>query len=154
MNRSTQITLTKNIGKFGEKDRKPSPTLSKWEYCCQNWQIIPQFWQKYSHFEKIGDNFLYFFHVFLTIFVSVGGMHEYQSVPKMNIFLLMGGGGPQNNNPLILLLHLQNVIKNVIKQHEVMLIIKHFFSYFQGRGGGSTEIRNMFFDNWILHGPL
>jgi len=40
-------TLTKIIGKFEEKDRT------------------------FSHFEKIGENFLSFSHDFLTIFVSV-----------------------------------------------------------------------------------
>jgi len=32
--------LTKIIGNFGEKYRKPSPTFSKCEYFCQNWRII------------------------------------------------------------------------------------------------------------------
>jgi len=64
-------------------------------------------------------------------------MHEYQSVPKMNIFLLMGGGGPQNNNYTILLLHLTKchqkcyqTARNNVNNQTVC------FFYFQGRGGG------------------
>jgi len=34
--------------------------------------IIRQFWQKYSHFEKIGENLLSFSSNFLMIFVSAG----------------------------------------------------------------------------------
>jgi len=51
-----------------EKKTGFSPIFSKWAYFCQNWRII---WEKYSHLEKIGENFLYFSHDFLTIFVSV-----------------------------------------------------------------------------------
>jgi len=43
-------SLTKIMRKFGE--------------------TIRQFWQKYSHFEKIGENFLSFSHDFITICVS------------------------------------------------------------------------------------
>jgi len=71
INRILSHTLTKIIGKFGEKDRKVSPIVSKWEYFCQNWQIIREFWQEYSHFEKDGGGFLCFSYDFLIIFVSV-----------------------------------------------------------------------------------
>jgi len=64
-------TLTEIIGKFGEKYRRLSPVFSRWECFCQNWRIIRQFWQKYSHFEKIGEGFLSFSSNFLMIFVSV-----------------------------------------------------------------------------------
>jgi len=60
---NSETTLTKIIGKFWEKDNI-FPNFLKM-------RIIRQFWQKYSHFEKIWDNFLYFSHDFLMIFVSV-----------------------------------------------------------------------------------
>jgi len=63
--------LTKIIRKIEEKDKKSSPTFSKWEYFCQNWRIIRQFWQKYSHLEKTGEHFPSFSQHFLMIFVSV-----------------------------------------------------------------------------------
>jgi len=63
-------TLTKIIGKFGERDREFSRVFSRWECFCQNWRIIRQFWQRYSHFEKVGEGFLSFSYLFLMILVS------------------------------------------------------------------------------------
>jgi len=94
-------TLTKIVRKSWEKDRKPSPTLPKWEYFCQNWWIIRQFWQKYSHPEKTGENFLSLSSNFPMIFVSVHFVwrpcRNINRLSYMNIFLLRGGGfGPQS----------------------------------------------------------
>jgi len=53
------------------KDRTFSPMLSKWEYFCQNGQIIRPFLQKYSHSDKTGKNCLSFSQHFPMIFPSV-----------------------------------------------------------------------------------
>jgi len=63
-------TLTEIVRKSWEKDRKFSPIFSKWECFCQNWRIIRQFWQKGSHFERVGEGFLSFSSNFPMIFVS------------------------------------------------------------------------------------
>jgi len=69
--------LTKIIGKYGGEK-----SFSKWEYFCQNGRIIRLFWQKYSHFEKIGENILSFSPNFPMIFVSEGTSLAYEKKLK------------------------------------------------------------------------
>jgi len=65
------LTLIEIVRKSWEKDRGFSPVFSRWECFCQNWRIIRQFWQKYSHFEGLGMVFclfLQFFSWFLSVY--------------------------------------------------------------------------------------
>jgi len=78
--------LTKIVRKSWEKHRTFPPIFSKWEYCCQNWRIIHQFWHKYSHFEKIGEHILPFSPNFPMIFVSAGGSHIHRILVRAFYF--------------------------------------------------------------------
>jgi len=61
------VFTDKNHEKIRENFLSLSLKKWKWEYFWRNWQIIRQFWQKYSHFGKIVSLFLMIFSQFLSV---------------------------------------------------------------------------------------
>jgi len=78
-----------HLGHFSIRHNHALQWQKSWENSEKRQKIIRPFWQKYSHFEKIGEHFLYFSSNFPMIFVSVGRVQYLSKPPRSGGFIFL-----------------------------------------------------------------